>query len=277
MTPAVPNAEAPPVPRSAVTEFACDVAYAGTLSRALGRLQRRVFAAVLRRDAASLRVAGTGAVTARVTGDVEATHAAVAEALGLLLWYLARGVFLLVTMAWLSPRLAFVTLLALPVLLLLPRAVGKVQQVPGWGHGSLVPSPCPLSPLPVTAVPSLHPLSSLSPPLCPPSPPHAHCHLPMPTVTSPCPCHLLVPTVPSTCSLSPPCSHCPHGHCPLLVPAVPSMPPLSPWPLSPPCPCCPLPMPTVTSLCPRHLLCAPCHLPVPTDPSVSPLSPPRAH
>ncbi|XP_075268330.1 antigen peptide transporter 1 isoform X2 [Opisthocomus hoazin] len=113
---------------SAVTEFACDVAYAGTLSRALGRLQRRVFAAVLRRDAASLRVAGTGAVTARVTGDVEATHAAVAEALGLLLWYLARGVFLLVTMAWLSPRLAFVTLLALPVLLLLPRAVGKVQQ-----------------------------------------------------------------------------------------------------------------------------------------------------
>ncbi|XP_009319130.1 PREDICTED: antigen peptide transporter 1-like [Pygoscelis adeliae] len=65
---------------------------------------------------------------ARVTGDVEATHAAVSEALSLFLWYLARGVCLLVTMAWLSPRLAFVTLLSLPVLLLLPRGVSKIQQ-----------------------------------------------------------------------------------------------------------------------------------------------------
>ncbi|NXK22949.1 TAP1 protein, partial [Arenaria interpres] len=113
---------------SAITEFICDVLYAGTLTRALGRLQRHVFAAVLRRDVASLQGTGTGAVTARVTGDVEATHAAVSEALSLLLWYLARGACLLATMAWLSPRLAFVTLLSLPVLLLLPRAVGKVQQ-----------------------------------------------------------------------------------------------------------------------------------------------------
>ncbi|XP_054039704.1 antigen peptide transporter 1-like [Rissa tridactyla] len=113
---------------SAVTEFVCDVTYAGTLSRALGRLQRRVFAAVLQRDVTSLQVTGTGAVTARVTGDVEATHAAVSEALSLLLWYLARGLCLLVTMAWLSPHLAFVTLLSLPVLLLLPRCVGKIQQ-----------------------------------------------------------------------------------------------------------------------------------------------------
>ncbi|KAF1550462.1 Antigen peptide transporter 1, partial [Eudyptes schlegeli] len=113
---------------SAVTEFTCDVTYAGTLSRALGHLQRRVFAAVLRQDVTSLRVTGTGAVMARVTGDVEATHAAVSEVLSLLLWYLARGVFLLVTMAWLSPRLAFVTLLSLPILLLLPRGVSKIQQ-----------------------------------------------------------------------------------------------------------------------------------------------------
>ncbi|XP_074710466.1 antigen peptide transporter 1-like isoform X2 [Strix uralensis] len=113
---------------SAVTEFTCDVTYTGTLSRALGRLQRRVFAAVLRRDVTSLQVTGAGAVTARVTGDVEATHAAVAEALSLLLWYLARGLCLLVTMAWLSPHLAFVTLLSLPVLLLLPRGIGRIQQ-----------------------------------------------------------------------------------------------------------------------------------------------------
>ncbi|XP_074932537.1 LOW QUALITY PROTEIN: antigen peptide transporter 1 [Phalacrocorax aristotelis] len=113
---------------SAITEFTCDVTYTGMLSRVLGQLQRRVFAAVLRRDVASLRVTGTGAVTARVTGDVEATHAAVSEALSILLWYLARGVCLLVTMAWLSPHLAFVTLLSLPILLLLPRGIGKLQQ-----------------------------------------------------------------------------------------------------------------------------------------------------
>ncbi|KAM9592033.1 antigen peptide transporter 1 isoform 2-T2 [Morphnus guianensis] len=113
---------------SAVTEFACDVTYTGTLSRVLGRLQRRVFAAVLRWDVTSLQAMGTGAVTARVTGDVEATHAAVAEVLIILLWYLARSVFLLVAMAWLSPRLAFVTLLSLPVLLLLPRGISKIQQ-----------------------------------------------------------------------------------------------------------------------------------------------------
>ncbi|XP_052630890.1 antigen peptide transporter 1 isoform X2 [Harpia harpyja] len=113
---------------SAVTEFACDVTYTRTLSRVLGRLQRRVFAAVLRWDVTSLQAMGTGAVTARVTGDVEATHAAVAEVLIILLWYLARSVFLLVAMAWLSPRLAFVTLLSLPVLLLLPRGISKIQQ-----------------------------------------------------------------------------------------------------------------------------------------------------
>ncbi|XP_072703974.1 antigen peptide transporter 1 [Ciconia boyciana] len=113
---------------SAVTEFTCDVTYAGTLSRALGHLQRHVFAAVLRRDVTSLRATGTRVVAARVTGDVEATHAAVSEALSLLLWYLARGICLLVTMAWLSPHLAFVTLLSLPILLLLPWGIGKIQQ-----------------------------------------------------------------------------------------------------------------------------------------------------
>ncbi|KAM6107059.1 LOW QUALITY PROTEIN: antigen peptide transporter 1-like [Phoenicopterus ruber ruber] len=79
----------------------------------------------IRWDITSLRVMGTGAVMA---GDVEATHAAVAEALSLLLWYLGQGVCLLVTMAWLSPHLASVTLLSLPVLLLLPQGVGKIQQ-----------------------------------------------------------------------------------------------------------------------------------------------------
>ncbi|XP_010139694.1 PREDICTED: antigen peptide transporter 1-like, partial [Buceros rhinoceros silvestris] len=113
---------------SAVTEFTCDVTYTGILSRALGRLQRRVFAAVLRQDVTSLQATGTGAVMVQVTGDVESVHEAVSEALSLLLWYLARGVFLLVTMVWLSPRLAFVTFLSLPVVVLLPRSIGNIQQ-----------------------------------------------------------------------------------------------------------------------------------------------------
>ncbi|NXK49277.1 TAP1 protein, partial [Chauna torquata] len=113
---------------SAVTELACDVAFVGTLSRVHSRLQRRVFAAVLRRDISELRAEGAGDVAARVTGDAEATREALGEALSLLLWYLVRGVCLFGTMAWLSPRMALLTALALPFLLLLPRAVGRFQQ-----------------------------------------------------------------------------------------------------------------------------------------------------
>lgn len=187
----------------------------------LGRLQRRVFAAILRWDVTSLQAMGTGAVTARVTGDVEATHSAVAEVFNILLWYLARGVCLLVTMAWLSPHLAFVTLLSLPVLLLLPRGIGKIQQVPGGGHIIWV-----LCPLHVFTVPFVHPLSppcaccplhlptTLS--LCALSPRCAPCHLPMPIVPSLCPRPLAAPLVTSTCPLSPP-----HPRSPLPTPPSP--------------------------------------------------------
>uniref|UniRef100_A0A8B9E6N1 Antigen peptide transporter 1 n=1 Tax=Anser cygnoides TaxID=8845 RepID=A0A8B9E6N1_ANSCY len=113
---------------SAVTELACDTAFVGTLSRVHGHLQRRLFAAVLRRDIAELRDEGAGDVAARVTGDAEATREALSEALSLLLWYLARGICLFGTMAWLSPRMALVTALVLPFLLSLPRAIGRLQQ-----------------------------------------------------------------------------------------------------------------------------------------------------
>ncbi|XP_065610057.1 antigen peptide transporter 1 isoform X2 [Cyrtonyx montezumae] len=113
---------------SAVTELLCDVAFVGTLSRAQGRLQHRVFAAILRQDIAELRAGGTGDVAARVTRDAEDVREALGEALSLLLWYLARGVCLLATMAWLSPHMALLTVLALPLLLALPRAVGHFQQ-----------------------------------------------------------------------------------------------------------------------------------------------------
>nr|AFH75309.1 TAP1 [Lyrurus tetrix] len=113
---------------SAVTELVCDVTFVGTLSRTQSRLQRRVFAAVLRQDIAELRADGAGDVATRVTRDAEDVREALGEALSLLLWYLARGVCLFTTMAWLSPRMALLTALALPLLLALPRAVGHFRQ-----------------------------------------------------------------------------------------------------------------------------------------------------
>lgn len=47
---------------------------------------------------------------------------------------MTRAVSLLATVAWLSPVLGLLTLLALPLFLLLPRAVGRIQQVLR-GHG----------------------------------------------------------------------------------------------------------------------------------------------
>ncbi|XP_072213881.1 antigen peptide transporter 1-like isoform X2 [Excalfactoria chinensis] len=113
---------------SAVTELVCDVIFVGTLSRTQSRLQRRVFAAVLRQDITELRADGAGDVATRVTWDAEDVREALGEALSLLLWYLARGICLFATMAWLSPRMAMLTVLLLPLLLALPRAMGHFRQ-----------------------------------------------------------------------------------------------------------------------------------------------------
>ncbi|XP_057265576.1 antigen peptide transporter 1-like [Pezoporus wallicus] len=113
---------------SAVTEFTCDATYVGTLSRVFGHLHARAFAAILHRDLLALQALGAGAVTSRVTGDVDATHEAVADALLLLLWEVARAMLLLLPMAWVAPVLAITTLLAVPVLLLVAQAMGSVQQ-----------------------------------------------------------------------------------------------------------------------------------------------------
>ncbi|XP_061216427.1 antigen peptide transporter 1 [Neopsephotus bourkii] len=113
---------------SAITEFTCDATYVATLSRVFGHLHTRAFAAILHRDLLALRALGAGAVTARVTGDIDATHEAVGDALLLLLWELVRAMLLLLPMAWLAPVLTITTLMAVPVLLVLARAMGSVQQ-----------------------------------------------------------------------------------------------------------------------------------------------------
>ncbi|NXH45774.1 TAP1 protein, partial [Dicaeum eximium] len=116
---------------SAITELACDSLAAVALTRARDRLQRGAVAAVLRGD---VSVPGgslgdtPGAVAARVTGDAEAAHSALGDALVPMLWTLTRAVSLLATVAWLSPVLGLLTLLALPLFLLLPHTIGRIQQ-----------------------------------------------------------------------------------------------------------------------------------------------------
>ncbi|XP_069738061.1 antigen peptide transporter 1 [Phaenicophaeus curvirostris] len=116
---------------SAVTELCCDVTYSWEVTRALGALRRGALVAVVARGVPWVRAAGAGALTARVTRDVDGVQAAVASALSLVLWYAARGATLLAAMALLSPPLALVTLLALPLVLLLPRRIGERQQAVG--------------------------------------------------------------------------------------------------------------------------------------------------
>ncbi|XP_056366799.1 antigen peptide transporter 1-like [Oenanthe melanoleuca] len=116
---------------SAIAELACDGAAAVALTRARERLQRRAVAAVLRGDVPGPggRLGDTpGAVAERVTGDAGAAHSALADTVVPWLWELTRAVALLATVAWLSPLLGLLTLLALPLFLLLPRAVGAIQR-----------------------------------------------------------------------------------------------------------------------------------------------------
>uniref|UniRef100_U3JF21 ABC transmembrane type-1 domain-containing protein n=1 Tax=Ficedula albicollis TaxID=59894 RepID=U3JF21_FICAL len=116
---------------SAIAELACDGTAAVALTRARERLQRRAVAAVLRGDVPGPggRLGDTpGAVAERVTGDAGAAHSALADTLVPWLWELTRAVSLLATVVWLSPVLGLITFLALPLFLLLPRAVGAIQR-----------------------------------------------------------------------------------------------------------------------------------------------------
>lgn len=65
--------------------------------------------------------------------DTSSVCESVSDKLNLLMWYLGRGLCLLAFMFWGSLYLTLVTLLTLPLLFLLPRKLGKVNQVRSWG------------------------------------------------------------------------------------------------------------------------------------------------
>ncbi|XP_054983716.1 antigen peptide transporter 1 [Sorex araneus] len=113
---------------SAVLEFVGDGIYNSTMGRAHSHLQGEVFRAVLRQETEFFQQNQTGAITSRVTEDTSTVSESLTEKLSLLMWYLVRGLCLLGLMLWGSLPLTMVTLLALPLLFLPPKKLGKWQQ-----------------------------------------------------------------------------------------------------------------------------------------------------
>ncbi|KAM9074290.1 antigen peptide transporter 1 isoform 2-T3 [Megaptera novaeangliae] len=114
---------------SAVLEFTADGIYNSTMGRVRSHLQGEVFRAVLRQETEFFQKNQTGAITSRVTEDTSTMSESLSSQLSLLLWYLGRGLCLLGLMLWGSPSLTMVTLLALPLLFLLPKKLGKWHKV----------------------------------------------------------------------------------------------------------------------------------------------------
>uniref|UniRef100_A0A8C2SG82 Proteasome subunit beta type-8 n=1 Tax=Capra hircus TaxID=9925 RepID=A0A8C2SG82_CAPHI len=95
------------------------------MGRTHSHLQGEVFQAVLRQETEFFQKNQAGEITSRVTDDTSTMSESLSSDLSLLLWYLIRGLCLLGLMLWVSPSLTVVTLVALPLLFLLPKKLGK--------------------------------------------------------------------------------------------------------------------------------------------------------
>ncbi|XP_074254311.1 antigen peptide transporter 1 isoform X1 [Saimiri boliviensis] len=116
---------------SAVLEFVGDGIYNTTMGRVHSHLQGDVFGAVLRQETEFFQQNQTGTITSRVTEDTSNLSGPLSANLSLFIWYLVRGMCLLGIMLWGSVPLTMVTLVALPLLLLLPKKLGKWHQLLG--------------------------------------------------------------------------------------------------------------------------------------------------
>ncbi|KAL6085032.1 hypothetical protein STEG23_037949 [Scotinomys teguina] len=113
---------------STVLEFAGDSIYHITMGHMHSRAQGEVFRAVLRQETGFFLQNPAGSITSRVTEDTSKVCESISDKLNGLMWYLGRGLCLLAVMFWGSLHLTVVTLLALPMLFLLPRKLGKAHQ-----------------------------------------------------------------------------------------------------------------------------------------------------
>ncbi|XP_061253833.1 antigen peptide transporter 1 [Bos javanicus] len=114
---------------SAVLEFTADGIYNSTMGRMHSHLQGEVFQAVLRQETEFFQKNQTGEITSRVIDDTSTMSESLSSDLSLLLWYLIRGLCLLGLMLWASTSLTMITLVALPLLFLLPEKMGKWYKV----------------------------------------------------------------------------------------------------------------------------------------------------
>ncbi|KAL1771394.1 transporter 1 ATP-binding cassette sub-family B [Sigmodon hispidus] len=113
---------------SAVLEFLGDGIYNFAVGHVHSRAHEEVLQAVLRQETGFFLQNPAGDITSRVTEDTSKVCVSIGENLNLMMWYLVRGLCLLAFMFWGSLYLTMVTLLALPLLFLLPRKLGKVYQ-----------------------------------------------------------------------------------------------------------------------------------------------------
>ncbi|KAM6185496.1 antigen peptide transporter 1 [Rhynchocyon petersi] len=114
---------------SAVLEFLGDGIYNSTMGHMHSHLKSDVFQAVLRQETEFFQQNQTGAITSRVTEDTTTLSESLSDKLNLLMWYLVRGLCLLVLMLWGSLTLTMVTLVTLPLLFLLPKKLGKWEEL----------------------------------------------------------------------------------------------------------------------------------------------------
>ncbi|KAJ7303295.1 hypothetical protein JRQ81_012236, partial [Phrynocephalus forsythii] len=113
---------------SAVAEFLCDCLYNATMNRYHTRLQSSVFRSILHQEIGFFHANRTGDITSRITTDTDTMSEGLTRDLNLLMWYLMRGVFLYLTMLWLSVPLALFVTAALPFIFLIPKVFGKFHQ-----------------------------------------------------------------------------------------------------------------------------------------------------
>uniref|UniRef100_A0A8C6T993 Transporter 1, ATP-binding cassette, sub-family B (MDR/TAP) n=1 Tax=Neogobius melanostomus TaxID=47308 RepID=A0A8C6T993_9GOBI len=113
---------------SAVFEFLCDLTYNWTMSHIHTIVQGEVFRAVLKQEIAFFKATTTGELVSRITTDTNDMSEALSEKLSLLMWYAARFAFILFFMVCQSGKMTLLTLMALPVIWVVPEFLGQFRQ-----------------------------------------------------------------------------------------------------------------------------------------------------
>ncbi|XP_076006530.1 antigen peptide transporter 1 [Genypterus blacodes] len=113
---------------SAVLEFLCDLMYNVTMSCIHMEVQGLVLQAVLKQEVAFFDTAKTGELVSRITTDTNEVSEALSEQLSLVMWYIARLIFLLIFMVSQSWKMTLLASMGLPIIWVVPELVGQFHQ-----------------------------------------------------------------------------------------------------------------------------------------------------